>query len=62
MIEKASSKTVVHPFFSIRDHFGPIFAITGNQLTTQANPLFENLIFTAGSEGIIRTWYIPNTK
>jgi len=48
------------PFFSIREHHGPIFALTGNQITSQENPLYDNLIFTAGSEGILRAWYVPN--
>jgi len=27
---KKAKKSPVFPFFSIRDHYGPIFALTGN--------------------------------
>ena len=52
----------IEPYFTLRDHFGPIFTLTGNQLPTQENGFEDNLVLTAGSEGIIRVWYIPSPE
>ena len=40
---------MIEPFFTMRGHTGPIFSVTGN----------NNLLYTGGSEGIIRVWNTP---
>ena len=41
------------PYITIRGHTGPLFSITG------PNNSHDKVIFTAGSEGVIRAFNIP---
>ena len=46
----------IEPYITLRGHTGPVFAVTGphNQ--------HKKMIFTAGSEGMIRVWNLPGVK
>ena len=39
----------IEPFITLRGHTGPLFAVTGS----------NRLLYTAGSEGIIKVWSVP---
>ena len=43
----------LEPYITLRGHTGPLFSITGG------HPKNNRLIFTAGSEGVIRVWNLP---
>ena len=42
------------PYITLRGHTGPLFSVTG------PNNSHERVIFTAGSEGIIRVFNVPH--
>jgi WD40 repeat protein len=46
------SKGNVEPYFTMRGHTGPLLAVTGSSTT--------NTLFTAGTEGQIRVWNVPD--
>ena len=48
----------LQPYINLRGHTGPILAITGFDNDRQQNENM-NLLFTAGSDGIIRVWNTP---
>jgi striatin 1/3/4 len=41
------------PYITLRGHTGPLFSVTGG------HPKNKRVIFTAGSEGVIRVWNLP---
>ncbi len=43
------------PYINLRGHTGPIFTLT-------ASPVEDCLMFSAGREGVIKVWSIPNYK
>lgn len=43
----------LEPYITLRGHTGPLFAVAGN------HPTHKRVIFTAGSEGIIKIWNLP---
>ncbi len=47
----------IDPYLTFREHTGPLFSVAGVQEDAQ-NSFQKNLLYTAGSEGIIRTWNI----
>lgn len=47
------------PYISLRGHTGPIFSLATASSTTSIN---DNLIFTAGNDGIIKIWNIPKLE
>lgn len=51
----------IQPYLSIREHTGPIFTVAGYE--TQQHKLNSPLVlFSAGSEGIIKAWSAPNAE
>lgn len=54
----ANDSTHLEPYFTLRYHAGPLFTVTGNQQGEAMSPY--NLLYTAGSEGIIRVWNPPH--
>ena len=42
------------PYLCLRDHTGPIFAVAGFE-----HPKIPMVVFSAGSEGIIKAWSVP---
>jgi len=49
------------PYFTFREHTGPLFTIAGSQQDSMSN-LESNYIFTAGSEGTIKVWNMPQPE
>lgn len=49
----------IDPYLSIREHMGPIFtmAITPASIASE-----NNVVYTAGTEGVIRAWNLPFPK
>jgi striatin 1/3/4 len=47
------------PYYTLREHTGPLFAITGNQQDSLSS-YDGNYVYTAGSEGIINGWALPS--
>lgn len=43
----------LEPYITLRGHTGPLFSVTGG------HPRNKRVIFTAGSEGVIRVWNLP---
>ena len=41
------------PYFTLRGHTGPLFKITGSSIN-------DRIIYTAGNEGIVRIWKVPD--
>jgi len=41
----------------LRGHTGPLFSLASNHGITKD----DTLLYSAGSEGVIRIWRIPNT-
>eukprot|EP01017_Pseudomicrothorax_dubius_P016736 TRINITY_DN1894_c0_g1_i1.p1 TRINITY_DN1894_c0_g1~~TRINITY_DN1894_c0_g1_i1.p1 ORF type:complete len:672 (+),score=69.54 TRINITY_DN1894_c0_g1_i1:118-2133(+) len=55
----ADESSAVEPYFTLRGHAGPLFSTVGtlqSPLSTHDSGYF---LYTAGSEGVIRTWAIP---
>ena len=50
-----SQKVIYQPLITLRDHFAPLFTVSGYTTNTQ-----QNYVFAAGSEGIIKVWEIPH--
>lgn len=48
----------IDPYYTLRAHSGPLLAITGNQIDENISNSQENLVFTAGTEGVIRAWNV----
>lgn len=44
------------PYITLRGHTGPLFQITGLKYNK------NRIIYTAGSEGIIRVWNLPHIE
>lgn len=55
----AADEDSIEPFLSIREHTGPIFtmAIAPSSITAE-----NNVVYTAGTEGIIRAWNLPSLQ
>mmetsp|Transcript_33522 Transcript_33522/g.58726 ORF Transcript_33522/g.58726 Transcript_33522/m.58726 type:complete len:560 (+) Transcript_33522:53-1732(+) len=51
-LAKFTDSTVHEPYFTMRGHRGPIFSLTGCAIGS------DQLVFTAGSEGVIKIWQI----
>jgi hypothetical protein len=51
----------IDPYLIFREHTGPLFSIAGIQADS-TNSFQKNLLYTAGSEGIVRVWEIPAYK
>ena len=53
----------IEPFFSLRGHKGQVYTLTGAvQHVSEETEGVKNankLLFTAGSEGLIKVWHIP---
>lgn len=43
----------IEPYITLRGHTGPLFSIAGG------HPKNKRILFTAGSEGVIRVWNLP---
>jgi WD40 repeat protein len=43
------------PYFTLRGHTGPLFKITGSSIN-------DRIIYTAGNEGIVRIWSVPDLE
>lgn len=43
----------LEPYITLRGHTGPLFSVTGG------HPRNKRVVFTAGSEGVIRVWNLP---
>ena len=41
------------PYFTLRGHTGPLFKITGSSIN-------DRIIYTAGTEGIVKIWKVPD--
>mgnify|MGYP000877261414 CR=1 FL=1 len=54
-ISAAGETSHVDPYYTMRVHTGPVFAIAGNQMDKDS-ACQENYLFTAGTEGVIRAW------
>lgn len=52
----ADSEGNIEPYITLRGHTGPVFSVTA------APNQHKKLIFTAGSEGMIRVWNLPGLK
>ena len=57
----ATRGTHIDPYYTIRAHSGPLLTVTGNQINGETSNLQTNLLFTAGTEGIIRAWNLINS-
>jgi striatin 1/3/4 len=44
----------IEPYITLRGHTGPLFAVTSSNL-----PNHKKILYTAGSEGVIRVWNLP---
>ena len=53
----STDQTHHEPYYAVRGHGGPIFAVTGTQKEDSSAPC--SLIFTGGAEGIIKVWSPP---
>ncbi|CDW78768.1 wd40 repeat-containing protein [Stylonychia lemnae] len=51
-------ETMIEPFQNLRGHTGPLFSLTSNHGKTKD----DTLLYSAGSEGVIRIWRIPNLQ
>lgn len=49
----AESDGNIEPYITLRGHTGPLFAAAGS------HPQHKRVMFTAGSEGVIRVWNLP---
>jgi len=47
----------IEPYYTLRYHVGPVFALSGTQ-DPRSNA--NNIVFTGGSEGVIRAWNLPH--
>lgn len=47
----------LEPYITLRGHTGPLFAVTN--AGTNPNPKLKKVLFTGGSEGVIRLWGLP---
>jgi WD40 repeat protein len=47
--------SMIEPLHTYRGHTGPLFALT----TNRGNQQDDTLIYSAGSEGVIRVWKVP---
>lgn len=58
-IDQAYNETEgnIDPYITLRGHTGPLFSVTGAN-----HPNHKQLIFTAGSEGVIRAWNLPGIR
>lgn len=54
----SSVNSQIEPYFCFREHTGPLFAVHGFKSPENAS---NSIIFTAGSEGIIKCWNIPDS-
>jgi hypothetical protein len=52
-----SSPAEIDPYLVLRGHTGPLFS-----LTQSPESLEQNIIYTAGNEGIIKIWKIPKAE
>lgn len=43
------------PYFTLRGHTGPLFKITGSSIN-------DTIIYTAGNEGIVKIWKVPERE
>jgi striatin 1/3/4 len=50
----------LEPYITLRGHTGPLFAITGPGQSS-ASQAGGRIVYTAGSEGSIRAWHLPQT-
>ena len=49
----AESEGNLEPYITLRGHTGPLFSVSGG------HPRHKRVVFTAGSEGVIRAWNMP---
>jgi striatin 1/3/4 len=56
-ISHSGESSHVEPYYTFRCHSGPLFSIAGSPQTETSN---QNLIFTGGSEGVIKVWSLPH--
>ena len=47
----------LEPYITLRGHTGPLFAVTN--AGSNPNPKLKKVLFTGGSEGVIRVWGLP---
>jgi WD40 repeat protein len=52
-----SNPTDIDPYIVLRGHTGPLFS-----LAQSPDNLEQNIIYTAGNEGIIKIWKIPKME
>ena len=50
-----NTESDIEPLYTFRGHTGPLFALT----TNHGRVPDETLIYSAGSEGVIRIWKVP---
>lgn len=48
----------LEPYITLRGHTGPLFAVTNVPGTNPSSKL-KRVLFTGGSEGVIRLWNLP---
>ena len=53
-----TSNGFLEQFMTLRGHTGPLMSITGPKQSSDSK--VEKLLFTAGSEGAIRVWNMPD--
>jgi striatin 1/3/4 len=46
----------LEPYITLRGHTGPLFAVANSGSN---NPKLKRVLFTGGSEGVIRLWNLP---
>lgn len=57
----SDADSIAEPYLSMRGHTGPLFAIEGVPVDRQKSKN-ANLIFTAGVEGSIHVWNVPQVS
>lgn len=51
--------STIEPYYTLRQHSGPLFAVTGTIQNPIGNIDAGFFLYTAGSEGTIQMWTIP---
>ena len=55
-MKQSNDEVQVEPLYTYRGHTGPLFAVTSNN----GQLVDDTLIYSAGMEGVIRIWKLPN--
>ncbi|KAM3142043.1 hypothetical protein pb186bvf_005916 [Paramecium bursaria] len=57
-ISNLNQQQQIEPYLTLRDHTGPIFAVTGIEASSKLRGQ-QNFILSAGNEGVIKLWGFP---